>query len=559
VKTSFDKDNKIAEALIKSTKNGDYEALKKLFDFASGRIYGLSKQICANDNTAIQQSELIFASLWEKIKFGKDNSHFLPWLVNNSVTILLNSFQKQFSSVPAAGAVPTNKYLQLTERVLQLPFNERLIFSLYFTAGKPLYKISELINLPVESIINLFNSGLNILVPISEECSFLKSYLYKLASREINNEEKKLVSDYVKEHPDCEDPVKEITIMFESLSSLPVSLDPPPALRKIIDDTVDRIRENEPGIFKTGGKQKVDKAGKDKAEEGKQKKEYTPSVKRKERKKREGIPLTSFYQRHKIMVLASPFILAAFIYAIYFFTARNDVWQIETSVGSVEVDGARIPGTGTLENGSGLETFEQTKSKMSSPRGSVVYLGEKTNIKLDNNDIYFDNGSFSISKNAIDEFSIILSGVKIANGKTELDCIINGNINSWNLTADRGKVFIYSGGTRTVVPGNYKIFFRSNNLSLPVTTDPRSTLSPYIEQNINFNLDSVFARSNVIDAFTLWNLLPRVDMNTREKVFARLFNLVPFKPDIKHDDIIKLKDEALFKWYDIIRAAVTRF
>ena len=109
------------------------------------------------------------------------------------------------------------------------------------------------------------------------------------------------------------------------------------------------------------------------------------------------------------------------------------------------------------------------------------------------------------------------------------------------------------------MPGNYKIFFRDNKLSLPVTTDPRSTLSPYIEQNVNLNPDSVFARSNVIDAFTLWNLLPRVDLDTREKVFARLFNLVPFKPEIKHDDIIKLKEDALLKWYDIIRAAVTKF
>lgn len=559
MKTSFDKDNKIVEALIKSAKNGDYEALKKLYDFAAGRIYGLSKQICANDNTAVQQSELIFLSLWEKIKFGKDNAHFMQWLVNNSVTILLNSFQKQFSTVPAAGAVPTNKYLQLTERVLQLPFNERLIFSLYFTAGKPLYKISELLNLPAENIINLFNSALNILVPISEECSFLKSYLYKIASGELKNDEKKLVSDYIKEHPDCDDPVKEIEIMFESLSSLPVTLDPPPALRKIMDKVLEDIRDNESGIFKTGGKSKEEKAGKRTAETEKKKKEYTPSLKWKERKKREGIPLTSFYARHKILIFASPFIMAAVIYAIYFFTARNDVWQIETAVGSVEVDGTRIPGTGTLENGSELETFEQTKSKMSSPGGSVVYLGEKTNIKLDKNDIYFYNGSFSISKNAIDEFSIYINRIKIANGKTELDCILNGDTSNWTLTADRGKVFIYSSGIKTVVPGNYKIFFRDNKLSLPVTTDPRSTLSPYIEQNVNLNPDSVFARSNVIDAFTLWNLLPRVDMDTREKVFARLFNLVPFKPDIKHDDIVKLKEDALLKWYDIIRAAVTKF
>lgn len=559
MKTSFDNDNKIVEALIKGAKNGDYDALKKLYDFVAGRIYNLSKQVCANDNTAIQQSELVFLSLWEKIKFGKDNAHFLQWLVNNTITILLKSFQKQFNSVPAAGAIPTNKYLQLTERVLQLPFNERLVFALHFTGGKPLYKISELLDFPAESIINLFNSALNILVPINEECSFLKSYLYKIASGEIKNDERKLVSDYVNEHPDCEDPVKEIKIMFESLSSLPVSLEPPPVLRKIMDKILEDIRDKESAIFKTGGKSKNEKTGEEKAEEGKKKKEYAPSAKRKERKKREGIPLTSFYARHKILVFSSPFIIAALVLAIYFLTARNDVWQIETSVGSVEIDGTRIPGIGTLENGSVLKTFEQTKSKMSSPGNSIIYLGENTSIKLADNNINFYGGDFSISKNAIDEFSIFINQVKISNGKTELDCILNGDTSNWNLTADRGKVFIYSGGVKTVVPGTYKIFYRSNNLSLPVTTDPRSTLSPYIEQNINFKLDSVFAHSNVIDAFTLWNLLPRVDVDTREKVFARLFNMVPFKSDIKHDDIIKLKEDALLKWYDIIRAAVTKF
>ncbi|MDP4117170.1 MAG: hypothetical protein Q8903_13615 [Bacteroidota bacterium] len=567
MKTTLDSDNKLVEALIKSAKNGDFIALKKLYEFVSGRVYFLAKQICANETTAVRQSEAIILTLWEKIKFGKDSSNFLQWLTNNSIDMLLKAYLSQFTSTPAVNAPAINKYLQLNERVIQLPFNERLIVALFFNAGKPLYKISELVELPAESLINLFNSALNILLPTDEECSFINSYAYKIGSNELTPEENTIVTEYLGEHPNCEIQIKELKEIFESLSSLPVSTEIPVALRNFVSGVLEEIQEDEFKTFKETEKlQQEEQSGLvggifSKEKKQKKRKDIVPRTEKiKYKKSKEsGIPLTSFYARHKLLSVILPILFLLVIFIIYLLISRNDTWQIETSIGSVTIDGARIPGIGTLENGSILETFTQTKSKMTSKKGSVIYLGEETTVKLAGNDINFIKGNFSISKNSSDLFNIIINNTKIDNGDAELDFLLEGDTSNWSLQAERGEVSIYNNGIKTVVPGTYEIFYRANSLSLPVTTDPRSVLKAYVENNTDVRFDSVIAYSNILDAFTLWNLLPRVNEDTREKVYLRLFNIVPIRQGAKHDDIIKLKEAALTSWYNEIRTAFKKY
>jgi len=567
VKTTLDSDNKLVEALIKSAKNGDFIALKKLYEFVSGRVYFLAKQICANETIAVRQSETIILTLWEKIKFGKDSSNFLQWLTNSSIDMLLKAYLSQFTSTPAVNAPAINKYLQLNERVIQLPFNERLILALFFNAGKPLYKISELVELPAESLINLFNSALNILLPTDEECSFINSYAYKIGSNELTPEENTIVTEYLGEHPNCENQINELKEIFESLSSLPVSEEIPVALRNFVSGVLEEIQEDEFKAFKETEKlQQEEQSGLvgsifSKEKKQKKRKDIVPRTEKiKYKKSKEsGIPLTSFYARHKLLSVILPILFLLVIFIIYLLVSRNDTWQIETSIGSVTIDGARIPGIGTLENGSILETFTQTKSKMTSKKGSIIYLGEETTVKLAGNDINFIKGNFSISKNSSDLFNIIINNTKIDNGDAELDFLLEGDTSNWSLHAERGEVSIYNNGIKTVVPGTYEIFYRANSLSLPVTTDPRSVLKAYVENNTDVRFDSVIAYSNILDAFTLWNLLPRVNEDTREKVYLRLFNIVPIRQGAKHDDIIKLKEAALTSWYNEIRTAFKKY
>lgn len=567
MKTTLDSDNKLVEALIKSAKNGDFIALKKLYEFVSGRVYFLAKQICANETIAVRQSETIILTLWEKIKFGKDSSNFLQWLTNSSIDMLLKAYLSQFTSTPAVNAPAINKYLQLNERVIQLPFNERLILALFFNAGKPLYKISELVELPAESLINLFNSALNILLPTDEECSFINSYAYKIGSNELTPEENTIVTEYLGEHPNCENQINELKEIFESLSSLPVSEEIPVALRNFVSGVLEEIQEDEFKAFKETEKlQQEEQSGLvgsifSKEKKQKKRKDIVPRTEKiKYKKSKEsGIPLTSFYARHKLLSVILPILFLLVIFIIYLLVSRNDTWQIETSIGSVTIDGARIPGIGTLENGSILETFTQTKSKMTSKKGSIIYLGEETTVKLAGNDINFIKGNFSISKNSSDLFNIIINNTKIDNGDAELDFLLEGDTSNWSLHAERGEVSIYNNGIKTVVPGTYEIFYRANSLSLPVTTDPRSVLKAYVENNTDVRFDSVIAYSNILDAFTLWNLLPRVNEDTREKVYLRLFNIVPIRQGAKHDDIIKLKEAALTSWYNEIRTAFKKY
>lgn len=567
MKNILDKNDKLTQALIRKAKNGDFSALEKLYDLVSSRIFLLAKMVCANDAWAVRNSELAFAPLWEKIKFGKDNSNFIEWLSENTVLVLLKYEKNKFTTTPASVHPQVNKYLQLSERILKLPFNERIAITFFFCLHNSINKISELFSVHTESTLNLFNSAFNILLPTDEDCSFLDEYSFKIASNQLSFSESQIIDNHISEHPECKGHIKELKELNDALKSLPLSETPPPAVYAIIKKIVSDIQKQELKLGSAQAKlpknEKIEVNPSDSEAEGKRKKEKNieQAIKRSwsRKKKSEGIPLKSFYERHKFFVIASPFLIIVLIIVLYLLTLENTTWQVENSLGSALIDGQRIQGAGLLQNENSLETLAGSKTKISSTLGSAATIGENSSIKIINNNIYFYKGSFLLSRKASESFNVLINETQIQNESAEYDYNLSGDTSKWILQTTKGRAPIIDKGILTIVPAGYKIFYKDSILSLPVTTDTRSNLSKYIEANKTANLDSVIAYSTILDAFTLWNLLQRVNPNIREKVYARLFNISTHKQDIKHDDIIKLDKEALDKWFNSINRQLTNY
>lgn len=152
--------------LIKSILNGNANSFATLISYYQQRIYRFGLSFFKNESDADDFLQEVFIKVYTKLSTFKGDSQFSTWVMRIAYTTAINSINrtKEYTSLPEnydiADIDLTPEQLQLqnftkqaiNEALQDLPENYRICLDLYFFYDMTYEDISEMTNIPTNTI-----------------------------------------------------------------------------------------------------------------------------------------------------------------------------------------------------------------------------------------------------------------------------------------------------------------------------------------------------------------------------------------------------------------------
>jgi DNA-directed RNA polymerase specialized sigma24 family protein len=120
-------------AIVLRAQSGDVDAFEILYRQHVGRIYALTRRMCADDAQADELTQEVFVKAWEKLDSYRGESAFSSWLHRVAVNVVLGDLQADIE-----GTAPTCRPdlgVDLARALDTLPARARQVFVLHHVEG----------------------------------------------------------------------------------------------------------------------------------------------------------------------------------------------------------------------------------------------------------------------------------------------------------------------------------------------------------------------------------------------------------------------------------------
>jgi RNA polymerase sigma-70 factor (ECF subfamily) len=131
-------------AIVLRAQRGDVDAFEILYRQHVGRIYALTRRMCADDAQADELTQEVFVKAWEKLDTYRGESAFSSWLHRVAVNVVLGDRRAECRRLArvtldeAEGAAPVARPdlgVDLARALDTLPARARQVFVLHHVEG----------------------------------------------------------------------------------------------------------------------------------------------------------------------------------------------------------------------------------------------------------------------------------------------------------------------------------------------------------------------------------------------------------------------------------------
>jgi hypothetical protein len=273
------------------------------------------------------------------------------------------------------------------------------------------------------------------------------------------------------------------------------------------------------------------------------------------------------YMKYAAITLIAAMILIALLPSLL--TDKNAVkmdifktsWPVINIKGVTTIDSKLFYGNDSLKIGDWLETKDSSRAKLEIPGIGSVMVEPNSRVKIvrsDNNEhrIEVDYGTINADINSAPRTFFVDTKSATA---IDLGCEYTLTIDKTGdgiLYVKEGMVSLEQNGRQSLVPAGK--FCMSKTGIGPGTPFRKNTSEELKNALIKYDfgeggseaLNTILKYAKKSDAVTLVNILPRVDNDSKSKVYARVSEFVPPPRRIAHDSIPFIKIDQLNEWIE---------
>jgi len=380
------------------------------------------------------------------------------------------------------------------------------------------------------------------------------------------------VKQHLDECRECSDMAGQIQDLLRKIKMLPEKISPPHDLWKdvfhqIHDLKVVQIKkeEDENPVEEEVFDEEEEKIKQDARKELAKKKEQKEKDEKKREKESKGIRLNSFEEVFKknrlVITIAGSIILVVIAVILIANLGSNVPWQLNGVQGQFKVNGRLLTGS-ELNNDDILETFSNSAVIMIPEMGQVslnpwskIQKKSSYNLLLSKGDLTAEN------KNAEESFTaqVFNSEIKCAGTGAAYKLKIN-NDNTADLTVSNGRAIVTGNKLESVVTTGLICRISEKGPEIPMSLNSSEETKKAFELLSYYNdqdaLNKVLNQSGLAEGISLWHLLKRITGDNRGAVFNKLYSLYPPPKGVDQESILRLKEEALNRWFNQILASM---
>jgi len=383
-------------------------------------------------------------------------------------------------------------------------------------------------------------------------CSRTEQLIDEYLEGMISLKEKEIIDKHISECADCQSYMTKTTKLIEDLNSLP-------------DDTGTMPIKLKYDIW-AAVESKIDseKFLKDSSSDN-----LIPNEKKE-----------SFFEKYKYILsgVAAAVLIASLIFLIKRTDLKNleqspigfsTYWKVSKVQGSPSIEGVSMQGTDSIKEGQWLVTNDTSRAELFVAGIGNVIIEPNTKIIFvkaadGNNRIAVEYGTISANMIASPKsfFVEMPSAVAVDLGgeyKMTIDSAGDGLV-----YVKSGKVEVQSPNREAIVPaGNLVLTKKDIGVGTPFNEN-----SSYQFKNALLNLDFgncgakcvnvILENAKVTDAVTLVNLIPRVEGEYKDEVYAKVANFIPPPVPVHDDSLPFINDEKLTVWIEKIQTEVQK-
>lgn len=570
-------DNKLTRSLVKSAQKRNRNAFFQLTELYIGAVYALCLRIFAEKKIANTITKSVFILAWKDIKNLRENDSFQYWLRGITIYKTLEEIRNNLDIYKTnrdntiSEETELLSKIQIDEKLSRTNLIDRLLLVFYDIEGYTFEETYELlmgfeINKDEEIISKARKRFLLLSERKCEKNSIPLEYYYQnlLSANESNRVEQHLLSC-----KKCQYEFNKLKDYFVQLDAIPVSIEPPPNLFKIIYEEISstsavEIQEMDSLI----SQEKLVKLKKEKDEEEKREKAKLRKFKKQQKlkeKKVSFIPSMNFLKKlskksYKYILLGTSVVLVLIFLYIFF----NDTtpWQIKVNKGSYLILPANKQ-IDVIDKNEKIKTFDESQVEIFiHDIGKLVVLSnsEVSVIKSTPKDIIIKLhvGTIKLQLWKVNEiFKVRTKNYTISANQAVFDCQID-NLNNFTVEVEEGIVELSDKNVKFNVPNFYRYdvkfgAIRNIPTSIYASVEFIEAFEKYLYQNGGDDaINQIIITSQEYDAVTLWHLLSVVPANRVADIYERINMFYPVPTGIKKDDILSLKPDALKMWWEEI-------
>ena len=266
--------------------------------------------------------------------------------------------------------------------------------------------------------------------------------------------------------------------------------------------------------------------------------------------------------------LAAAGIAAALIVGIFLngYVADRPSWEVAAVRGYARIGSVEVQGAGRLREGQSLQTGPGSEADLQIANIGQLTLDPNTRIRLlvtraDEHRIALDRGKVTARTLAPPRLFIVDTPSATA---VDLGCAYTLEVQddgSDLLHVTLGLVALQHKNRETIVPagafcrtrkgvGAGTPFFEDASMKLKKALSAIDILKEGPGRTAM--LDIVLSESRIRDGLTLWHLIPRLDAQSRGRIYDRLAQLLPPPPEVTRDGIIALNPQMLDAWKQVV-------
>ena len=134
-------------------KEGDKQALGRIYDKYAPVLMGLISRIIPVDSSAEEILQTTFLHTWHQIgSFNASGSSLFTWLMNTARQLAIDKVRSgQVQNPPQHNLVYEHATSNNTEQIIQEPV-QKIIFDMVYYKGESCMKAAEALGMPVEEI-----------------------------------------------------------------------------------------------------------------------------------------------------------------------------------------------------------------------------------------------------------------------------------------------------------------------------------------------------------------------------------------------------------------------
>ncbi len=384
------------------------------------------------------------------------------------------------------------------------------------------------------------------------------------------------IADEVKKHLDecreCSDMAGQIQGLLRKIKMLPEKISPPHDLWKDVFHQIHDLKEvrikkeeaEKPAVEEVFDEEE-ERIKEDARKEIVKKKEQKEKEEKKREKESKGIRLYNFeevYKKNKLVITITGSIILVVIAVIIIANLGSNVpWQLSGVQGQFKVNG-KLLASDELNNDDILETFSNSVVIMIPEMGQVSLNPWSKIQKKGSYNFLLSKGNITAeNKNAAESFiaQVFTSDIKCAGTGVAYKIEIN-NDNTAELNVSKGRAIVTSNKLESIVIPGFICRIREKGPEIPMILNSSEEVKKALELLSYYNdqdaLNEILNLSGLADGISLWHLLKRIPGDNRGAVFNKLYSLYPLPKGIDQESILRLKEEALNKWFNQIIASM---